>query len=95
MIMKLVWHNYLIFSLDNYVRKTSTEIRLSPPPAVIAHSDDFGSRHDSSNVLECVFGRREALSPVDGTNASERNLVISLSATSFKTSYKLTRWRRP
>ena len=86
MIMKLVWHSYLIFSLDNNcAHKISTEIGLSPPPAVIADSDDFGSRHDSSNVLEYVFGKRGALSPVDGTNASERNLVISFSATSFKT----------
>ena len=76
--------------LVNYI-----DFSIRPPPAVIAGSDDFGSRHDSSNVLKCVFVRRRALSPVDETNASERNLVISLSATSFKTSYKLTRWRRP
>ena len=87
MIMKLVWHSYLIFSLDNNcAHKISTEIDLSPPPAVIAGSDDFGSRHDSSNVLECVFLRRRALSPVEETNVSERNLVVSLSVTSFKTS---------
>ena len=78
MIMKLVWHSYLIFSLDNNcAHKISTEIGLSPPPAVIADSDDFGSRHDSSNVLECVFGRREALSPVDGTNASVAKGILS------------------
>ena len=57
MIMKLVWHSYLIFSLDNNcAHKISTEIGLSPPPAVIADSDDFCSRHDSSNVLNACLG---------------------------------------
>ena len=45
---------------------------------VAAGTSDFASRHNSSSFLEWEPVRERALSPGDGTAASERNLAISL-----------------